>query len=87
MSIFFVLVLIAMIVPTIAVLVRRLQDAGFSGMLALLLLGAFVPLASVLFYIAIWVLACFPTKDANRYGPPPTKGKPRLAVVSADSNA
>ena len=82
---FFVLVLVAMIVPTIAVLVRRLQDGGFSGLLALLLLGFVVPIVGTVLYIAIWVLACFPTKEANRSGPPPTKGKPRRNDVAAES--
>jgi uncharacterized membrane protein YhaH (DUF805 family) len=84
LSIFFVLVLVAMVLPTIAVLVRRLHDAGLSGLLALLLLGALVPLLSLVFYIAIWVLACFRTEEANRFGPPPTKGRPRRKQVAAE---
>jgi uncharacterized membrane protein YhaH (DUF805 family) len=82
-SIFFVIVMIAMVLPTIAVLVRRLHDGGFSGLLALLMLAGLVPFVSFLGYIALWVLACFPTKEANRFGQPPTKGKPRRSDITA----
>jgi uncharacterized membrane protein YhaH (DUF805 family) len=84
LSIAFIVLLIAMVLPTLAVLVRRLHDGGFSGLLALLLLGGFI--AGVLINIAIWVLACFPTKEANKYGPPPTKGKPRRSEASVKND-
>lgn len=81
LTILFILVLVAMVVPTIAVLVRRLHDGGFSGLFALLMLGGILWVVGIIAYIAIWVLACFPSKAGNQYGPRPTKGKPRSRDV------
>lgn len=47
---------IAMILPGLGILVRRLHDAGFSGWWALLLL---VPAIG---FIAVVILACLPSK-------------------------
>lgn len=60
------LLALALILPTVALAVRRLHDADSSGWLALLLL---IPLVGP---IAMVVIRLRPgTAGANRFGPPP----------------
>lgn len=47
---------LVILLPSLGILVRRLRDAGFSPWLALLLLIPFVG------WIAVVILACFPSK-------------------------
>lgn len=47
---------LVVLLPSLGILVRRLHDAGFSGWLALLLI---VPVVG---WIAVVILACFPSK-------------------------
>ncbi|MBR3627828.1 MAG: DUF805 domain-containing protein [Elusimicrobia bacterium] len=47
---------LVVLLPSLGILVRRLHDAGFSGWFALLLL---VPVVG---WIAVVILACFPSK-------------------------
>jgi uncharacterized membrane protein YhaH (DUF805 family) len=77
-SIAFGLVLIAMILPSLALAVRRLHDSSLSGYLMLLFLAVVVPGIGVFAVGAVFVMCARPTKPmANEYGYPPTKGKPR----------
>lgn len=67
------LFVIAIIVPAVAVTVRRLHDRDMSGWwyLGVLLVGQ-VPYIGGLVHIAFLVLMCLPgTPGANRYGPDP----------------
>ena len=84
-SIAFGLMLIAMIVPSLALAVRRLHDSSLSGYLALLLVPIPIPGIGVLGACAVLVMCARPTKQmANQYGYPPTKGKaPRARNESA----
>jgi len=60
--------LIVTIIPGIAVTVRRLHDAGFSGLWYLL---NFAPFG----YIVIFIMTLLPSEtDANAYGQPPFGG-------------
>ena len=64
---------LASFIPGLAVAVRRLHDAGFSGWLVLL---AFVPLAS----IAVLVMTLMDSKPGpNQYGPNP-KAVPQFSA-------
>lgn len=58
------LLVLALLVPSVAVLVRRLRDANFSGWYALL---ALIPLLGGLMLLA---LALLPTADAGEEKPP-----------------
>ena len=56
---------LVMLLPTLAVAVRRLHDVNWSGWLLLI---AFIPLGGLLLFI----LACVPgTQGGNKYGPGP----------------
>ena len=56
---------LAMLLPSLAVAVRRLHDVNCTGWLLLL---AFIPLGGLLLFI----LACVPgTQGGNKYGPGP----------------
>ncbi|MGO3237484.1 MAG: DUF805 domain-containing protein [Psychroflexus halocasei] len=64
---------IALIIPSIAVAVRRIQDTGRNG---LWILAAFVPLIGT-----IWVLILLlqdSESDSNTYGPNPKNINPNL---------
>ena len=64
-NVLFGLFLLAVIVPTFAVTVRRLHDIGRSGWWVLI---NFIPLGGVV----IWILAALPSQPGvNRYGPNP----------------
>jgi uncharacterized membrane protein YhaH (DUF805 family) len=63
------LYIVAIIVPSIAVVVRRLHDQDKSGWLALL---TFIPYVGSL--VLVWFMASDGTAGANRYGPDP-KGR------------
>lgn len=59
---------LALLIPSVAVTVRRLHDTGRSGWWVLM---AFIPLAN----IVLLVLCCFDSSPgANRYGPNPKEG-------------
>lgn len=65
----FVLVVLALLVPSIAVQVRRFHDQEKSGLLVLL---NFVPIVGG---IIVLVFMCLPgTVGPNRYGPDPLEG-------------
>ena len=57
---------LALIVPSIAVSVRRLHDYGYSGWLVLI---AFIPLIGIVVLIFLWAQPGKP--DTNKYGPVP----------------
>jgi uncharacterized membrane protein YhaH (DUF805 family) len=83
-SIAFGVLLIAMIVPTLSVTVRRLHDSnlpgwpvGFMAAPLVLILVRAAPLGTIL-SCSLWVMAVRPTSlEATKYGFPPSKGKPR----------
>ena len=63
---------LGLLIPTIAVLVRRFHDQDKSGWFALILLGTIVPLLGWLFTIALIVFMCIEgTRGENRFGPDP----------------
>lgn len=60
--------IIATFIPNIAVTVRRLHDAGYSGLWYLLNFAPFGP-------IVVFIMTLFPSEvDANAYGQPPFGG-------------
>ena len=64
--------LIAIVIPSIALLVRRLHDINRSGILVIpiYLLGV-LPILGILSFIAFIVIGCVPgTEGSNRYGEP-----------------
>jgi len=69
--------MLVILVPSIALLVRRLHDIDKSGWLALgLLLGA-IPVVGLLVGLVYIVLCCLPGTDGtNRYGPEPGGSAP-----------
>ena len=56
---------LAILIPSIAITVRRLHDAGFSGFFYLI---AFIPGVGG---IALLILCLLESKPANQWGPPP----------------
>jgi uncharacterized membrane protein YhaH (DUF805 family) len=67
---------LAMLVPSLAVLVRRLHDVGISGWWILII---FVPIAGIFGAIAIFVVTVLPgSRGPNRYGDNP-KSTPMAA--------
>ena len=62
---------LAIVIPSIAVSVRRLHDTDHSGWWLLLM---FIPLLGALILL---VVMCFNSKDDNEYGPNP-KAEPNL---------
>ena len=68
--IFYVVYLIAVIIPSLAVAVRRLHDTGRSGWM--LLLGL-IPLVGAIILIVFYVQPSESTE--NRWGPPPAPGR------------
>jgi uncharacterized membrane protein YhaH (DUF805 family) len=67
------LVGLLLIIPTIAVTVRRLHDVGQSGWLVLVLIVlSIIPFLGVFAAIGYIVLGCVNSQPgANRFGPPP----------------
>ncbi|NCO70112.1 MULTISPECIES: DUF805 domain-containing protein [Shewanella] len=63
---------LAIVIPSIAVSVRRLHDTDHSGWWLLLM---FIPLLGALILL---VVMCFNSKDDNEYGPNP-KAEPNLS--------
>lgn len=63
---------LAMLLPNLAVSVRRLHDIGRSGWWYLII---FVPLVGILALLWWWTRPSEP--DANRFGPPPDGGEPQ----------
>lgn len=73
------LISLALLLPSLAVGVRRLHDTGRSGWWLLI---ALVPIAGLIVLIVFFVSGGDP--GANRFGPPPTNaGTPAEAVVSS----
>lgn len=67
---------LAMLVPSLAVLIRRLHDVGVSGWWILI---GLVPVVGVIGAIGIFVLTVLPgSRGPNRYGDDP-KGMPMAA--------
>lgn len=64
-SILFLIVLVALIIPQLAVLVRRLHDQDLSGWIALI---AFVPLVGLVVLVMMFIEG---TRGPNRYGEDP----------------
>lgn len=64
---------LAIIIPGIALFVRRLHDQNLTGWIYLgLVLGGLIPLVGLLTTIAQIVFACIPgTQGPNKYGPDP----------------
>jgi uncharacterized membrane protein YhaH (DUF805 family) len=72
------LLLIAMILPSLTLAVRRLHDSGLSGYLTLLFVPIPIAGLGVIGGCVVLVMCARPTsRQANKYGYPPTKGKPR----------
>lgn len=67
---------LAIIIPSIALFVRRLHDINLTGWIYLgLLIAGFIPVINFLASIAQIVIACIPgTKGENKYGPDPKGG-------------
>jgi uncharacterized membrane protein YhaH (DUF805 family) len=63
------------LIPSIALLIRRLHDIGASGWWVLLLYGGqLIPVVGLLASIAIIVIACIDSqRHPNMYGPPPKR--------------
>lgn len=68
-----VLYALAIIVPSIALFVRRLHDINQTGWIYLgLVIAGFIPFLNLLASIAQIVIACIPgTAGPNKYGPDP----------------
>lgn len=64
---------LAIIIPNIALFVRRLHDINQTGWIFLgLIVASFIPLIGLVASIAMIVIACIPgTKGPNKYGPDP----------------
>lgn len=64
---------LAVLLPTIAVSVRRLHDLGFSGWWYLaFIVGSMIPLVGILVSIAFLIVMALPGNDGpNRFGPDP----------------
>ena len=66
----FVLLFIPLLVPSLAVTFRRLQDLGYPGWLSL---GVFIPYLNSLFAFVLLVLLVYQGEDKpNKYGEVPT---------------
>lgn len=68
--------LFAIVIPSIALLVRRFHDINRSGLLVIpIYVVGLIPLVQFLSFIAFIVVGCIPgTKGTNGYGEPPTVG-------------
>ncbi|MEO0467261.1 MAG: DUF805 domain-containing protein [Pseudomonadota bacterium] len=67
------LYVLAIIIPSIALFIRRLHDINQTGWIYLgLLVAGFIPVVGLLASIAQIVIACIPgTQGPNKYGPDP----------------
>ena len=66
------LAVLALIVPAIALTVRRFHDAGLSGWIYLgLVVAGFIPYVGVLASLASLVITILPSKPDNKWGPNP----------------
>ena len=67
---------LSVIIPSIALFVRRLHDINQTGWIYLgLVVAGFIPLINLLASIAQIVIACIPgTAGPNKYGPDPKGG-------------
>ncbi len=65
---------LAIIIPSIALFVRRLHDINQTGWIYLgLIVASVIPVIGFIASIAMIVIACIPgTKGPNKYGPDPT---------------
>ena len=67
-----ILAFLAIIVPAIALTVRRFHDAGLSGWIYLgLIVAGLIPYVGVLASLASLVITILPSKPDNRWGPNP----------------
>jgi uncharacterized membrane protein YhaH (DUF805 family) len=64
---------LAILIPSLAVLVRRFHDIGWSGWILLLFIaGMLIPLLNFLVVIGLIVVLCLDSKrEENKWGPPP----------------
>ncbi|NPC92020.1 DUF805 domain-containing protein [Bacillus sp. WMMC1349] len=63
---------LAVLIPTLAVSVRRLHDTGKSGLWMLLSLGFIIPLLNIILGLVLTVFYCFDSEEKeNQYGPNP----------------
>jgi len=64
---------LAILIPNIALFVRRLHDINQTGWIMLgLIVASFIPLIGLIASIAMIVIACIPgTNGPNKYGPDP----------------
>lgn len=70
-TVFTLLAFLALVVPTVAVTVRRLHDVGRSGAWWLL---AFAPFGGIV--LLVWMLT--DSKPSNQFGPSPKQAQPRF---------
>lgn len=67
---------LAVIIPSIAVAVRRLHDTGRSGWMLLL---SFIPFIGIIWVIVLFILPSGP--GSNKYGPNPIGAAPATPAV------
>jgi uncharacterized membrane protein YhaH (DUF805 family) len=85
-----IIVGLALLLPNVAVAVRRLHDIGFSGAWLLLLVPGLIPVRIMILIggvcaIALLVLLALPSQRGdNKYGPPSRKGKPKEFAPAPD---
>ena len=71
----FGLPILGIIIPMIALVVRRFHDAGLSGWWYLgLVIAGLIPVIGLLASIATLVITVLPSKPANQWGPNPHDG-------------
>jgi uncharacterized membrane protein YhaH (DUF805 family) len=78
------LLILATIIPTLALIVRRFHDRNMSGWwyLGLVVLG-FIPYVNVISGIAVFVISVLPgTVGPNKFGPDPLRPEVRAEVFA-----
>lgn len=80
----YVIFYLAILIPSIAVSVRRLHDRNLSGWWYLgMILASFIPFIGFIASIAFLVVMCLKGTDGeNKYGPDPLKGAANAEVFS-----
>jgi len=75
---------LAILIPSIAVSVRRLHDRNLSGWWYLgMILASFIPFVGFIASLAFLVVMCLKGTDGeNKYGPDPLKGAANAEVFS-----
>ena len=71
MSLFIVIPFLVMLIPSLAVAVRRLHDTGRSGFYLLLIILGIIPIVSLVIGIVFLVIMVQPSDQNNKYGPNP----------------